>query len=99
MEPVLAVLPELERLRRQAVAAPGLRPLDLLAVELRGQLAHPRLELVARPDRLALPRRERADPAVARPREEDLVGLLGRDALDGSLDAHLPAERMPVEQQ
>src|SRR3954466_1622516 len=93
------MLPELEGVRRQPVPAPEAGPRDLLAVELRGQLAHARLELLARSDRLALPRCERADAAFARPREEDRIRLPGRRALHSSLDAHLPSERMPVEQQ
>src|SRR3954471_14114578 len=93
------MLPELEGVRRQPVPAPEAGPRDLLAVELRGQLAHTRLELLARSHRLALPRCERADAAFARTRDEDRGGLLRRTALHRSLHAHLPSERVPVEQQ
>ena len=45
VQTVLAVLPELDRLGHEPVAAPGLRPLDLSPFVLGLQLADTRLEL------------------------------------------------------
>src|SRR5262245_11363728 len=93
------MLPELVLVGDEAVAAPEVGTLDLASLELGLERVHARLELRARLERLALVRGDRADPACARPRVEDLVGLLRRNALDGSAHANLAPERVPVEEE
>src|SRR5215211_7056759 len=53
VQTVLAVLPELDRVRDETVAAPRLRPLDLVPLELVLQLADSPLEVLPRRERLA----------------------------------------------
>ena len=54
MQPVVAVLPELERLWREAEAAPGVGERHVTAGVVLGQLGHPALEHVAAGDRATL---------------------------------------------
>src|SRR5690606_23622092 len=90
---------ELPGARRQALAAPPPGGGGVVARVGGVQLAHPRLELLAACDDLALRRGERAQAAAARARARVRLRLLARDARHRPLDAHLPAELLPVEEQ
>src|SRR5262245_45046475 len=78
VEPVLAVLPELERVGHQPVAAPVRWARDLARMR-RVELGEAVLERLAGLDRLALRRHGRGDLAPARPRSPVGVRLLGGD--------------------
>src|SRR5512134_3013026 len=95
---VVAALPELDRLGLEEVAAPVLRPGDILAVELAHQLGEALFQLLAL-DGPALGGCVRPDLALTRPRGEVGVGLAVREPLDRAADAHLPVELAPVEDQ
>ncbi len=95
----VAVLPELPRVRHKPVAEPRLGTRDVAAGECLFGLGDAALELGPVGYRLALPRRVRTDLRVAGPAGEICVGLRRRDVLDASLDANLPAERIPVEEE
>src|SRR5439155_22640034 len=97
VEPVRAVLPELVALGRDSEAAPVRRPQDVAASRL--ERCHPRLEARTTLDHLALRRGARADLGAAGTRAEVRLRLGFLDALDGSLDPHLPPEGIPVEEE
>ena len=63
------------------------------------ELGGERLEARATLDHAALRRDGRADLRAARARAEVRIGLGFRDALDRPFDAHLPPERVPVEEE
>src|SRR5581483_5793461 len=96
VQPVVAVLPELPRVRREPEAAPPLRPRRLA---LQRELCDAPLEPLARLDRTALWRRGGGETRTERPRGEVRVRLGIGDPGDGALDAHLAAERLPVEEE
>ena len=97
MQARAAALPELERSRSQPVAAPVLRAWRIIAVpgldfsDLRVQ----RVQC----HRLALRRCPGADPCPERPALVIRIGILWCDVIDHALDANLPLERLPEEQQ
>src|SRR5439155_5049912 len=90
VQPILSMLPELERFGDEAVAAPMLWPRDLPGV-LRVEFPEGRLELLARRNWLALLRDRGGDLASAGARRPIRVRLRFRQLLDSALDADLPA--------
>src|SRR5437879_3879239 len=76
VEAAVAVLPELPRVRNDAVAAPRRRARRRLAGEVVLELRDPLFEDRARLERLTLPRRERAELCPARACREVRVRLL-----------------------
>ena len=99
VQPVVAVLPELERLGREAEAAPGVGERHVTAGVVLGQLGHPPLENSRRSTTATLRRGERAQLASAGAAVRVGLGLLARRALHRALDPHLTPEQLPVEQQ
>jgi hypothetical protein len=91
------VLPELPRLRLDAVAAPVLAHGQIRVGVLAVELFHPPLEPLAIGHRLALGRGERAQLALARATAGVRLALGPLNACDRSLDPDLAAERRPVE--
>src|SRR5271157_3866713 len=92
-------LPELEVIRRQLPAGPEYRPGHRLAGESRLHFFEPQLERLARGQRAGLLRGPGADLAHARAGGEICIGLLVAHLRYGALDAHLPGQALPVEQQ
>src|SRR5436309_7456571 len=84
VEPVRAALPELDRLRDEAIAAPGIRPRHALAgvAVAAHQLPDRLLELAAVRHHAALRRGDGAETAAEGPGIEVGVGLLRAGALD-----------------
>src|SRR5690606_32367351 len=101
VQAVLRAVPELDRARDDAEAAPARRARHVAAFVFGLELRQPRLEGRARVQRLRLPRGPRAQLAAARPAGEIGVGLGVIDDLDVALDPHLHAvaHPRPVEQQ
>src|SRR5437588_9548581 len=91
VQPVGAALPELDALRRHAVAAPVRRPGRALAMALTGFL-HGGLERGAVGHALALRRGPGREPGAQRPGREVRVRFLGAHLLDAALDADLPLQ-------
>src|SRR5437763_9728897 len=90
------MLPELDRLGLEEVAAPACGARHVPAGQQPFEL---RLQLLAARDRLAL---ARGCSGGARPgwaRGPVRIRLLAREPAHGPLDAHLPAERAPVEEE
>src|SRR5690348_10424780 len=96
VQPVVAVLPELPRVGHEPEPAPPLRPCRLALV---AQLRHPAFEPFPRLDRPALRRGERRQPSAERARAKVGIRLGLLHPRDGAFDPHLPAERLPVEEQ
>src|SRR3954463_4710367 len=105
VEAVVAVLPELDRVGLEQVTAPAGGAWDLVTRQKALELG---LELVATLDRLALARggrgrsRTRGGRGRSRPgrtRGPVRIRLLFRKTPHRALDAHLPAERPPVEDE
>src|SRR5262245_11244012 len=99
VQSVVAVLPELVRLRAQAVAAPVLGPRDVAPFELARELGDGHVELRSVGEHAALFRRRRCELRAAWPRREVGIGLVLAHALDRPLDPHLPAKPRPVEEE
>jgi len=99
MEAILAVLPELNPVRQEAIPAPEWRQRNLAAVVLSLEPAHSLLEDVPTLDLLALARRPGAKLTAARTCPEVLRRLLLAYALDAAFDANLPSQGMPVEHE
>src|SRR5262249_55072725 len=99
VQAILAVLPELEALRRYSNPAPRLGQGQLLTFVLRRQLGDARLQSLPAGDRPALRRGERAELTPSWARAHVGRRLLGTHALGRTLDPDLAAERIPVEQQ
>src|SRR5436190_12774527 len=98
VQAVLAVLPELPDLGHEPVAAPVVRQRRVGVGVARRQLGDPTLERLATLDQLALRRGERADLTGAGPAADIALGLLPRGGSHRSLDPHLAAERLPMEE-
>ncbi len=99
MEPVLTVLPELEPVGDDPLAAPPRRSGHRTVAELGGEGGHPVVQLAPRPDRPALMGGVCRDLAAAGAAGEVLVGgdLVGPH--HRSFDPDLPGDGLPVEQQ
>ncbi len=95
MQAVVPVLPQLDDVRDDEVAAPGRRQRRL--VSERGEVGDALLQPRAALDDLALRRGRRRQPAAEGPRRPVRGGFLARDLLDRALDAELAAERVPME--
>lgn len=99
MKAVVTVLPELEHLRRDAVAAPAGGPGNGLALELAGELTDTLVESVPARDGLALVGSVGTDLRAHGTRGEVLVRLGGAHPGGGTLDAHLATQLVPVEEE
>src|SRR5712692_8487754 len=99
VQAMFAVRPELDRIGTYAKSGPTWRARDFRASELPGEPRKPREKFRARAHPGALTRRARGQPALPRPGGPVRVGLRGRDFLDPSVDADLPALRLPVERE
>src|SRR5712692_8745483 len=99
VQAMFAMRPELDRIRTYAKPGPKRRARDFRASELPGEPRKPREKFRARAHPGALMRRARSQPALPRPVGPVPVGLRGRDFLDASLDADLPALRLPMERE
>src|SRR6185369_6235264 len=96
VQAVVAVLPELDRVRLEHVAAPSFGPGDLVPGQEPLELG---LELVAACDRLALPRGGGRCPRARGASRPVRVRLLLRKPSHRSLDPYLPTELPPVEDE
>src|SRR6185437_12914954 len=99
VQPVVAVLPELERFRSQAKPAPGLRQRQLGLRVARRDFRDAVLEPLAVRNRAALRRGERAQLTEPWPAAHVLRRLLRADSLDRAFDPDLAPEPIPVKQQ
>src|SRR5688500_1913567 len=97
MQPALAVLPELDPVRRQSEPGPVRRAWNRAPLEVRLHLRHAAGKVTGMRERAALDRCPRADLAAARARREVRVGGLGRHRSHISFDPHLHFEWLPVE--
>src|SRR6476619_3281615 len=98
MHPAVPALPELDRVRAQAVTAPVSGARHVRIAQLSRQLVVSPVELLPL-DRAALWRDGGGDLAVAGPTREVGVRLLRREPLDLAPDSHLPIELPPVDDQ
>src|SRR4051794_15885229 len=92
-------LPQFDRVRHHAHAAPMLRPRHRTASETPLEFREQLFEFSARRERLALLRHPRADLRLHRPSAEIRLALFGTGPLDDSLDPHLPLQRLPKKTQ
>src|SRR6266849_2830406 len=99
VQAMFAMRPELDRIGTYAKSGPTWRARDFRASELPGEPREPREKFRARAHPGALTRRARGQPALPRPGGPVRVGLRGLDFLDASLDADLPAPRLPIERE
>ena len=99
MQSVLAMHPELERLRDDSVPAPEVRQRDRAVPESRFGLRVAGVELRPARQWLGLRRHPRRDPASSRSTLPVGGGNLGLDLFDAPLDPHLPSELRPVEDE
>src|SRR5580704_5764956 len=99
MQAIRAALPELDRARRDAIAAPVGRQWDFAVGIPRAQLVVPLFERLAAVDGLGLVRNRRADAAAEWARVEVLLGFQAIHARRAALDANLALQRRPVEHQ
>src|SRR3954468_4569975 len=99
VEPVGAVLPELDRERAYPKPRPVRRARHRHPFEPLGQLGEPRLELLARGERTALRGSPGPELTAARPGGEVRVGLLVGHPLRRSFEPYLRLERIPPEEQ
>src|SRR5262245_6863527 len=99
VQPARPPLPELEFVGNNPIAAPPLgtwyRTIAVGALDALERL----FKHVTALDRLALLRRVDAQAAIERARLEIRIRLHGTDALDDTIDAHLPLDGWPEEQQ
>ena len=98
MQPVVAVLPELDRAGAQAVAAPVAGEGHVVPVGGLG-LLEAAFERLTVGDDLALMRRPRAVAALERPRAEVRLRFGRVESFDVALDPYLAAQRPPVEDE
>src|SRR3954447_13838156 len=96
VEAVVPVLPELDRVGLEQVTPPAGGARDLVTWQKALELG---LELVATLDRLALARGGRGRSRPGRTRGPVRIRLPFRKTPHRALDAHLPAERPPVEDE
>lgn len=99
VQAIVAVLPELDRVRRHPVAAPERWKWDVAVAEARRDPLDLGLELGAARHRLALTRRPRAELARARPVSPVRNRLRRVEAAHGAGHPHLAPEIGPVEHQ
>lgn len=99
VQPMRAVLPELDPLRRHAVAAPMRRARDGLAGEALFHLREAGFERRARIQRLGLVAGPSAELRIAGAAREIGIAFGIRGAGDGTFDADLPAQRLPMKEQ
>src|SRR6266568_1002862 len=99
VETVGLVLPELDGLWVDPVAAPERRQRHLAVAVARRQLLQPLLQLGPAGDHLALRGCPRSELAADRPGAEVRLGLVAAHPLDGTLDADLSHLRRPPEDQ
>ena len=92
-----AVLPKLDARRRDAEAGPELRPRHLADAEFESEFGDPALEREQAFKRRRLARCPGAELAVAVAGGKIIVRLLRRDLAHRPFDAHLAADRHPVE--
>src|SRR5688572_12976508 len=98
MQAVFAALPELDRLRLDAVAAPVRRPRRVVGIAA-ARLGHRLFENFPRTNGPALGRGPGREASAERPGGEVRVGLAGCHLFDAALDAHLALELRPEEHQ
>ncbi|CAM2144862.1 hypothetical protein PT2222_160185 [Paraburkholderia tropica] len=98
VQPRRTALPEFDRRRHDAIAAPMRRTRRILAV-LRADFALARFELLAAFDHRALLRRPGADARAERTRLEIRLAFRLAGLFDRAFDAHLTLEFNPVKQQ
>src|ERR1700731_309724 len=99
MEPKRSLLPELDLLRRHAIARPMRRPRHRADGELSGVDRDRFLEGHAALERGRLFARPGADLRHARARSEISVGVCGRNRLDMAARAYLALQRLPIKCQ
>ena len=92
-------MPELDALEGHSVAAPVGRPRHLDALEPSRHRPLHLLERGAARHGARLTARPRVDAALAGPAREVRIRLLVAGVRDGALDADLPVQRIPVEEQ
>src|SRR6185437_6253604 len=99
VQPVVSVLPELERFRSQTKPAPGLGQRQLGLRVAGRDLREAVLEPLAIGNRAALGRGERAQLTEPWPATHVLRRLLRADSLHRAFDPDLAPEAIPVKQQ
>src|SRR5881394_515484 len=99
MHPEWMTLPEFDRSQAYAIAAPVRWSRNRFALELFFEFLHGGIELRAIARGLRLIAGPRADLAFARPGGEIRVRIRVADLRNLALDAHLPAHRIPIEDQ
>src|SRR5690606_9014854 len=99
VQAVRPITPELDPLRLHPIALPVRRPRHLAALVIERRRLVARLEQCAAFEGTRLVRGPGAGLRGARARREIGVGLLVRYRLHRTFDPHLPAQRLPVEQQ
>src|SRR6266542_6017780 len=99
VEPVRLVLPELDGVGADPVAAPERGQRHVAVGVARREPLQPLLEHRSARDHLALRRGPGAQPAAERAGTEIRLGLLAADPLDAALDAHLALQGGPPEHQ
>jgi hypothetical protein len=96
---MLAVGPELDRVRTHAKSGPTRGSRDFPAPELPREPREPQEKVSTRTKPSTLMRGARGKLALPRPVRPVGLGLRGRDLLSASLHADLPALRLPVERK
>src|SRR3954470_18967730 len=99
MQAMRAVRPELHPLRLHSIAAPTRRSRHVLAVEAAGEILEPLLKRRAGIERSRLVRSPGPEVGIARPAGEIGIGFGVADGVDGTFYAHLPPQRLPMEEQ
>src|SRR4051812_24675357 len=98
VETMRAALPEFDRTRDDAKAAPERRHGNLAVPKPVHHLLKLAFERLSRFDDAALRRHPRGDAALARSREKIARDIGERQLRRGALDLHLPLELAPVKQ-
>jgi hypothetical protein len=97
VQPVLALLPELDLLGRDPVTAPVMRALDVASLEALGHFLHPAPQRLAAVDHAALVRCPGAELGLAGAAGEVEVGVGFAEPRNRAGDANLPSDRPPPE--